>query len=409
MTLTPRERVLMAANHQEPDRVPLSLWGSWYGVTDKLYFRVLEELGWEPVPPFRPDLVHSVNYYDDRLLEKLQVDVRHVDPGAISTYSKPRRNGTDAFGIKWDTSGLYRTANYHPLADATAEEIAGHPLPDAAEIIQADQILDRIKTIRSMDQEYAIVGRAVASYGFFEMAQSIRRHEQFFVDLARSPEVVNTLVTKLYDFYAAMIVRFLDVAGEHLDILELPGDDFAGNAGPLISPEMFDTYFKEPYARLIRLIKEHSPHLKVVYHSDGAMTAFMSRLIEIGADIFHSVEPLPVWDLAEMKQKYGDRLTFMGGIDIREALQETEEEVVTEVQIRLRQLGPGGGYILAPANHIQWDVPPKNLFKLFEAARQYGRYPLDTESFPVEKPAAEEPDDQTSRRPRPRRGASRSS
>ena len=57
MTLTPRERVLMAANHQEPDRVPLSLWGSWYGVTDKLYFRVLEELGWEPETPELEEII----------------------------------------------------------------------------------------------------------------------------------------------------------------------------------------------------------------------------------------------------------------------------------------------------------------------------------------------------------------
>ena len=377
MTLTSRERVLMAVNHQEPDRVPLALWGSWYGLTDKLYFNVLETLGWDPVPPFRPDLFHSVNYYDDRLLEYLQVDVRHVDPGAVAAYSRASTDGMDAFGIKWDTSGLYRTANYHPLEKASVEEIYEHPLPGPDDLMQADKILDRIKAIRAMGQEYAIIGRAVASYGFLEMSQSLRKHEQFFVDLVLSPEIVNALIARLYDCYEALLIRFLDVAGQYLDMIELPGDDFAGNAGPLISPKMFDKFFKEPYQRLIGTIKSHSPHIKIIFHSDGAMTPFLSRLIEVGADIFHSTEPLPVWDLAEMKNQYGDRLVFMGGIDIREALQGDEADVVAEVKTRLQQLAAGGGYILAPANHIQWDVPPQNLFTLYQAARDYGRYPLN--------------------------------
>jgi len=377
MPLTPRERVLTAIRHEEPDRVPLSLWGSWYGITDKLYSNVLDNLGWEPVPPFRPACVHSVNYYDDRLLELLQVDVRHVDPGAIAAYSVQRADDTDAFGIKWETRGAYRSPAGHPLQESTAEQICEYPFPDPDELIDTTSISERIRTIEAMDREYAIAGRAVASYGFFEMAQALRRPEQFLMDLALAPDLVNCLIDRLYDCYAGLTQRFLDAAGEYLDMIELPGDDFAGNTGPLISPDMFDQFFKEPYRRLISLIKNHSPHVKVVYHSDGAMNAFLPKLVEIGADVFHSVEPLPAWDLGEVKDQYGDRIAFMGGIDIREALQGDEAGVEVEVKQRLRELGPGGGYILAPANHLQWDVPPQNLFALYRTAEEYGRYPLD--------------------------------
>ena len=58
--MTPRERVLTAVNLEEPDRVPTALWGSWYGITDKLYFNVLETLGLDPVPPFRPDTLEML-------------------------------------------------------------------------------------------------------------------------------------------------------------------------------------------------------------------------------------------------------------------------------------------------------------------------------------------------------------
>lgn len=354
--------------------MPLALWGSWYGVTDRLYFRVLEQLGWQPAPPFRPDLAHSVNYYDDRLLARLGVDIRHVDPGVTAAANRPGPDGSDGWGLRWDSSGLYRLANYHPLQEATIEQIVAHPLPQADWAVPAEQIRARLQAIRSLDQKYAIAGRAVASYGFLEMAQSLRKHEKLFVDLVRAPEIVDALVQRLFDCYAELTLRFLDIAGQDLDLLELPGDDYAGNAGPLISPKMFDRFFKEPYRRLIALIKEHSPHVKVVFHSDGAVTPFLGRLVEIGVDVFHPLEPLPATDMAAVKAQYGDRLAFMGGIDIREALQGDEARIEEEVKTRLALLAPGGGYILAPANHLQWDIPPQNLFALYDSAVKYGWY-----------------------------------
>jgi uroporphyrinogen decarboxylase len=380
MTLSSRERVLAAVNHREPDRVPLSLWGSWYGITDKLYFKVMENLGWEPVPPFRPDRVHSVNYYDDRLLEKLGVDVRHVDPGSTAATSRIGPNGLDAWGFAWYYGGLYRTVNRHPLQNATIDDIRRFPMPDAEQVIRPEPIQTRLEAIQAMDQAYAVIGRAVASYGFFEMGQSLRKHDQFLVDLVLNPELVNALIERIFDCYAAMLTRFLDIAGDHLDLLELPGDDFAGNNGMIISPDMFDQFFKEPYRRLIQHIKAHSPHVRIIYHSDGAITPLLSRLIDIGVDVVHPLEPLPLTDFATIKAEYGDQLTFMGGIDIRETMQGDERGVVEEVKQRLRQLARGGGYILAPANHLQWDVPPENLFALYEAAEQYGQYPLQLDS-----------------------------
>ncbi len=376
--LTPRNRILTALNHQEPDRVPLALWGSWYGVTDKLYFAALTELGWEPVPPFRPELLHSVNYYDDRLLAYLGVDVRHVDPGSIGVTSRVGPDDADAFGLRYTTSGLYRAASYHPLAEAGVDAIMEFPLPKAEDVIAAEPILARIGQIRALGDEYAIVGRAAASYGLFEMAQSLRRHDQLLMDLALEPEIVHALVGRLAACYGAMYDRLLGIAGPALDLIELPGDDFAGNNGPIISPAMFDTYFKQPYTQLIGRIKARAPHIKVIYHSDGAIAPFLARFIEIGADVVHPLEPLPATDMAAIKAEFGARISFMGGIDIRKTMQGPEAGIVDEVKQRVGQLAPGGGYILAPANHLQADVPPQNLFRLYAAAREFGRYPLAT-------------------------------
>lgn len=375
MSLTPRERVLAAVDHREPDRVPLALWGSWYGVTDELYFDLLEIFGWDPVEPFRPGGLHSINYYDDRLLAELGIDLRYVAPGSTAENSRRGPDGADGWGLKWTKRGPYRAATYHPLAGATVEEIEAYPLPPP-EAVQADEVRRRLERIAALDEEYAVAGRAVSSYGFFEMAQALRKHDQLLMDLIRAPEVVHALVERLFDCYTGMVGRFLDIAGEHLDLLELPGDDFAGNEGPLISPSMFDEFFKTPYERLIAFIKERAPHIRVVYHSDGAVTPFLPRLIDIGVDVFHPLEPLEATDIAAVKDTYGQDLAFLGAIDIRRAMRGDEEDVAAEVRTRLRQLGDGGGYILAPSNHLQPDVPPENVFKLYEAAREFGEYPL---------------------------------
>jgi uroporphyrinogen decarboxylase len=374
MADSPRARVLTALNHQEPDRVPLALWGSWYGVTDKLYFAAMAELGWAPLPPFRPELLHSVNYYDDRLLKHLGVDIRHVDPASITVTSHVRADGSDLYGLRYGQSGLYRAANFYPLAEATVEEIMAYPLPDAEEAVREEPILARLKAIEALDEEYAVAGRAVASYGLFEMAQSLRKHDQLMMDLMLEPAIVHALVGRLYDCYAAMIDRFLAIAGHRLDLIELPGDDFAGNQAPIIAPKKFDEFFREPYTRLIQRIKARCPHIKVVYHSDGAVAPFLPRFVDMGVDVFHPLEPLPASDLAAIKAQFGDRLSFMGGIDIRQAMRGSREEVEREVKLRLNQLAAGGGYILAPSNHLQADVPVANLFALYETAQSFGAY-----------------------------------
>lgn len=374
MSFSPRARVLRTLNHQTPDRVPLALWGSWYGVTDSLYFDALDALGWEPVAPFRPEKTHSVNYYDDRLLAHLGCDVRYIDPGASTLTSQLRPDGTDAWGLRYRRSGLYRAAASFPLENATVDEVLTFPMPSAEEVIREKPLLERLRAIDALDDEYAIGGRAVASYGLFEMAQSLRRHEQLLLDLIMEPELVHALTARLADCYGAMMDRFLDIAGDRLDWIELPGDDFAGNLQPIISPRTYDAFFKEPYAALVARIKARCPHIKVVIHSDGAITPFLQRFIDIGADAVHPLEPLPATDMMAIKAQYGDRLVFLGGVDIRTAMQGDEAGVEAEARRRIELLGPGGGYILAPSNHLQPDVPARNLFRLYTAAQEYGQY-----------------------------------
>jgi uroporphyrinogen decarboxylase len=107
------------------------------------------------------------------------------------------------------------------------------------------------------------------------------------------------------------------------------------------------------------------------------MEPFLGRLIDLGVDILHPLEPMPDVDMDQIKADYSGQICFWGAIDIKQAMQGDADRVEAEARQRIAALAPGGGYVLAPANHLQPDVPPQNVVTLFEAARKYGAYPLD--------------------------------
>ena len=115
-----------------------------------------------------------------------------------------------------------------------------------------------------------------------------------------------------------------------------------------------------------------------MFHSCGGIRPFIPDLIEIGLQVLDPVQPLAAgMDSAELKRDFGDRLTFHGGVDEQHVLPfGTEDDVVAEVQLRLRAFAPGGGYILAPSHYVQADTPPANIVAMCRAAQQFGRYPI---------------------------------
>jgi len=372
-----RERVLTTLAHQEPDRVPLALWGSAYGITDGLYRNLLEHLGWEPLPPFRKRRGHTVNHYDDWLLELLDADIRHVWLGSTDLASPPAKGGPDAWGIVWRRVGDYLFAIDPPLARATADDLESYAWPRVESLARQEELEERARYLCEQT-DYAVAARAVSSYGPFEQACQLRGTEQFMIDLLTNGDFVRALVGKITDLLCRWLEVYLDVAAPYIDIMELPGDDYASHTAPLISPCLFNQYFKPCWRRLVDLVRQASSNkIYILFHSDGVITPLVPSLLEVGIDILHPLEPVPATDMAAVKKEYGQRLSFLGGIDIGQAITGRKEEVVVEVRRRIGTLAESGGYILAPSNHLQPDVPPGNVLELYWAAREYGRYPLN--------------------------------
>ena len=378
--MAPRQRVLTALTHNEPDTVPTALGGGAYGLVDDLYLRLIDHLGLgAPVLPFRSG--HNISYMDDRLLEKLGTDLRYCWPRLLP--NSPVNPGPDeitfydSYGQVWKRALPYYYSGEGILREAASIDDIDRLVhwPDLTDARWMAGVAELAYALRE-NTDYFVVMRMVASHGPFQTACDLRGTENFLKDLVRNPEFAKTLLEKVTTVIENLLKQAMLAGGTYFDMIELPGDDYAGNTNIMISPAMFRKYIRPCLTRLVKVVKEHNPDVKIMFHSDGAITALLPDIIDLGVDVIHPLEPLPATDLTAVKEKFGSQVTFLGGIDISHAMPGGREDVIVETKLRIAQLAPGGGYILAPSNHLQADIPAENVVTLFETARKFGQYPI---------------------------------
>jgi uroporphyrinogen decarboxylase len=328
-----------------------------------------------PVPPFRKQKPRNSNYYDDRVLDALDTDVRYVWSG-FTDLGGARMNSDrkDAWGVEWQRSGPHITSVNPPVAEASIDQIDQHNWPEPEHYIDFDLIKERLATLRQHYPDRAIGARAVNSYGPFEQASVLRGREDFYMDMIAEPETCRRIVEHVTDVIIRAQDLYLEEVSAEIDFFEIPGDDYGGMEDLMISPDHFRSMFKPALKRIVENVKSHRPDLPVVFHTDGAVGKIIGDFVEIGVDVLNPLEPLPATDWASIKEQYGDRLCFMGGVDLKEALPGSLEEVERDVQRCINTFAGGGGYILTSSNHMQADIPPENIERMFESARRLGRY-----------------------------------
>jgi uroporphyrinogen decarboxylase len=115
--------------------------------------------------------------------------------------------------------------------------------------------------------------------------------------------------------------------------------------------------------------------LYVIKHSDGNLWPILDMIIDTGIDCLDPIDPLGGMDLAEVKEKYGDRVALKGNVDCAQLLTfGTRDEVIAATRTALKKGMPGGGYILSSSNSIHSAVPPDNYLALVETLQEHGSY-----------------------------------
>jgi len=372
-----RERALMSIAREEPDRVPLDLGGSAYSLTDKVYFSVKQELNIHgDIQPYRRNRLS--NYYDERVLEALDIDFRHARLAASKQSSTSfTQDGTfvDAWGIVNQLTNYGVLAISHPLAEANLDDLSTFPWPTLFSTDDELVFFQRVRHYREKT-DYAVVARTPTSLGMFETCCALRGTEQFLMDLIVNKPLAHCLLQGVLSVYKSVYDLMLRRAGPYVDIVQI-ASDYGSQSSLIISPTTYREMLKPYDAALIAWIRERAPQAKIMLHSCGAIFPLIPDWIEIGIDILNPLQPLAAgMNSRRIKANFGDRLSFHGAIDIQRALPGTPESVRREVEERISALAPGGGYILAPANDVQADVPATNIILLYQLAKEIGRYPL---------------------------------
>lgn len=393
--LSSRQRVLLALEHQEPDRVPIDIGGGLCSISQFSYRKLLDYLGWHEEIVIG-GLLTQVVRPSQPMLERLGSDFWHIFAGPpdirlgknitgsaddpftdFVSNENARHTFMDEWGVVWQRAAYYYDMIDYPLQDASSLiDIENYRIPDPCDPGRVRGLIEKAKEGR--ERGLAVTLDPLAG-GIIEMANSIRGHKNFFTDMAGNPELADMLLDRITAFFEAFYEKALGEAGEFIDIVFF-GDDYGMQSGMLISPRMWRRMIKPHLARLINKIKSVAD-VKFQLHSCGAISPIIPDLVEIGVDILNPLQPTAAgMDLPTLKKEFGDRLIFHGAIDQQETLPKgTPEDVRQEVVLRLRELAPGGGYIVAVSPNIQADVPPKNILTLYDSVKELGRYPIDVE------------------------------
>ncbi|MHA2142463.1 MAG: uroporphyrinogen decarboxylase family protein [Candidatus Thorarchaeota archaeon] len=374
--MKPRERFHKTVNHEEPDRIPLDYW-----TTPQAYENLRNHLGILAPETQRWGLFSSWKTSEE-LLRRLNVDFRRVHMKTAAGFKpQPLPDGSLETEWKYGTKliGEYDEVTYYPWSEFTeVEQVEEYDWPDPDDSSRMDGVREWAKHLHE-ETDFAVVGLGGGPWGIVEMAAHFMRgFDKFLIDLFRRPDLAEAMMDKSVKLAIEMNRVFLGEVGEYLDVVQV-GDDLGYQNGLIMSPKIYRTLVKHRQKKVFKDLHKRAPHVKLLYHTCGAVEPLILDLIDVGVDILNPIQPhARGMDSAELKKKYGNKVTFHGGIDLQRVMsaQGSIEEVREEVDTRINALAHGGGYILAPAHNIQSDSTPQKILELYDYATKKGVYPL---------------------------------
>jgi uroporphyrinogen decarboxylase len=344
-----RTRVRMALNHDEPDRVPIDIGGTFLSsATPEMQAAIADVLGLtgEADPRF--------GRFDDRIQRHFGCDLRSITPAG------PRDWG-------------YREVHEAPLRHASIEDLDAYPWPGPRDDMVAG-VREEARFLRD-ETDYFICASQVG-IGIFETGCYLRGYDQILLDMATDEDFVRALNDKVLETNVRLGDLYFPEIGDCVDMI-LIGDDLATQGGPYTSPEMFRRLVKPWFAEYIASIRRHCPDASIAHHCCGSSWLLLDDLAEIGVQVINPVQTTAAGMSPANLATKKDRLSCHGGVDLQHVLPwGSAAEVEEFVRDLIRRLAPGGGYILAACHTLPDDVRPGNVVTMLEAALKWGRYPI---------------------------------
>ena len=190
--------------------------------------------------------------------------------------------------------------------------------------------------------------------------------ENALMNMIANPEIYEAVDAKIMEFYLKANEIFYEATKGRLNAV-LIGNDMGSQRGLMLSPDMVRRFIIPGCKKLVE--QAHSYGLKVIYHSCGSIVDIIPDLIEAGVDIIHPIQALAAgMEPQGLKEKFGDKVSFCGGVDTQDLLVNGTPEDVQKKVKELRTIFPTG-LIISPSHEaILPDIPPANIQALFDEA-----------------------------------------
>ncbi len=341
MAMTSRERVLAALHRKEPDRVPYCELSIDRALAERL-------MGWgEPASQASNLEANAYTVEEAKALAAL-LHLDNISFVLRAPVLAKKRAGQD--GRLFYAEGMLQSEADLPLLQ----------LPDPHD----DALYADAERFVRNKGEYA--AWFVTRIGIFPTMLSLGTQE-FCLALYDNRPFIETVFNRYCDWIAVVAERVCQLDFDAF----VSTDDMAFNTAPFFSPAVFRDLVLPHYQRVAKQIS-----LPWIIHSDGNILPFVDDLLGVGIAGLHPNEK-GAMDIRAMKRAYGDRLCLLGNVDLNLLGMGAPEAVAQEVRALIRDVGPGGGYIVTSGNSLAGYLRPENVLALSRAVQDYGRYPLE--------------------------------
>ncbi len=420
-----RERVAMALNHQEPDRVPLDLGGSVVtGMQVNSVYLLRQALGLDsPGTPAKVvEPYQMLGEIKPDLIEALGVDIVPLEgtrtffgfknegwkpwtlfdgtpvlvPEGFNTDPEP--NGDILMYPEDDKSAP--PSGRMPKGGFYFDAIIRQP-PIDDDNLNVEDNLEEFGPISDEDLEhfrkeaerlYTQTDKAILANfggtGFGDIAlvpapwlkypKGIRDVEEWYISTVTRRDYIYEVFDRQCEIALANLEKLYQAVGDRVTAIFATGTDFGMQTGPFISPQTYRQLYRPFHKRVNDWVHAHTPW-KTFIHSCGSVMALIEDFIAAGFDILNPVQCSAAnMDPRELKEKFGERITFWGGgVDTQGTLPfGTADEVRKEVRERIKIFAPGGGFVFNSIHNVQAQVPVDNLLAMYETVREYSHYPI---------------------------------
>jgi uroporphyrinogen decarboxylase len=409
-----RERILAALRHEETDRVPIDFGGTVVtNISLPAYGRLKRHLDltggqarifhtWSQVPEIETEIsvrLHSDTVTLPRYRSSFGIPNTRFKPWTFVDETEylvpvdfnPIRNEKGDF--EWYENGIKLAEapgsgshgfmlRHNPLNQArTRQDIdrwfdsydgnfTGRIFVSDDELTWARDFARRLResTDKAIVSDYIFT---VTNY-----AEGLVGWDTFYMHLLTEPDLIRHLLERIVYEEIAGLKRYLEAVGEYIDVI-LSADDLGHQRGPLMKLDLFQEFILPGHKAFCQAVHEHSD-AAVLFHTDGTVIDFLPELIDAGVNCLNPVQTDAArMDPMELKQRFGNHITFWGGgADHHVLAAGTPAQVREDVRRRMKIFAPGGGYVFTSIHNILGDAPPDNILAAFDAAYEYGAYPI---------------------------------